>query len=104
MLWPPTLSFPSRPRSAPAKKGLAPVWGMGCASSWGGCVGPSTPILHVIIPRGPVSDSCLIGRGGGKEGREGWNEERMRGRGREGEGGREEDKKEEVIHDAKTTS
>lgn len=53
---------------------------------------PLPTILHVIIPSGPMSDSCLIGRreGGGQEGREGGKEERNGGR----RAGREEEKEE----------
>ena len=61
-----------------------------------GRVGPSTPVLGVIIPRGPMSDSWLTGRKGGKM-------EGQKEGGREREGRRKRGKRQAVISVGQTT-
>lgn len=58
LVQPPTLSFPSSPHGLRLPGRSWHLFGEGR-------VGPSTPILGVIIPRGPGSDSRLTGRKGG---------------------------------------
>lgn len=81
LVQPPTLSFPSSPHGLRLPGRSWHLFGEGR-------VGPSTPILGVIIPRGPGSDSRLTGRKGGEKegqkegGREGGREQRREEAGR----------------------
>ena len=90
LLQPPTLSFPSSPHGLhlPGRS-----WHLfGGREGWT----LSTPVLGVIIPRGPMSDSWLTGRKGGKT-------EGQKEGGREREGRRKRGKRQAVISVGETT-
>ena len=71
LVQPPALSFPSSPHGLHLPGRSWHLFGEGR-------VGPPAPIVGVIIPRGPMSDSRLTGRKEGGRGEEGEKEGRGR--------------------------